>query len=308
MPEKHNFFLRMKARLALKGQWQTALLVMLLVTLPSMITQIVSMIRGGELQVVLLDALRTLSPEQIADPAFLKTLLDTQITENRLLPNLLSLAAFLLSPVLLLGSYHYFQQLLRGNPSLGWSAAFSRMPSFFKGLGLNLLVGLKCLLWGLPGLAGSALLLLLSHNIPSLSGYGASWIVTLSIVCYIGTLVPMIRAMFSYALSLYFLADHPDWKLRQCLDASKTAMAKQKLNLFTMELTFFVWQLAISYLSSLVLMLLGDVVYYVVSLGLSLALNVYRTCSLCAFYDAWRDPTRREEIPQKPPEEIDHLN
>ena len=47
MPEKNNFLLRLKARNALRGHWQTALLMMMLGSLVSWAAQAVSTIQGN---------------------------------------------------------------------------------------------------------------------------------------------------------------------------------------------------------------------------------------------------------------------
>ena len=95
-------------------------------------------------------------------------------------------------------------------------------------------------------------------------------------------------AFFRYALSMYFLVDHPDWRIRDCVAASKKAMANQKMNLFFMYISFIGWSLLISLLSNLIFTMFGQVLYLVVNLALNLALSVYQMCSVCAFYDAWR--------------------
>ena len=287
MLEKNNFILRLKARQALAGHWQTALVVMLAASLPGWIAQVASLMQGGGLQQQLLAILMYGNGEQLADPNYLLKLVEQQLGASRLITNVLSVAAFLVTPLFTLGMLRFFLELLRGRKDQGWTAVFALAKTGLKGLGLELLMGLKMLLWALPGLGCMALLILVVSITEGASPYGVSWMFTLMIVCYVGAIVPPIIAYFRYALSMFYLADHPDWRCRDCLKASIRSMAHQKLNLLLLRLSFLGWTLFISMVSNMALYMLGTVLYQVIYLGLSLALSVYVNCSLCAFYLAW---------------------
>lgn len=295
MMEKNNFILRLKARQALAGHWQTALVVMLVASLPSWLAQIASLVQGGGLQQQLLTVLQYGNPELLADPQYLLRLVEGQLGSARLLSNVLSVLSFLVTPMFTLGLIHFFLELLRGKKDQSWSAVFSRARTGLKALGVRLLMLVKMLLWAVPGLC---CLLLLLWAIPSdgrVSQHGLSWIITLMIVGYAAMIIPPIIAYFRYALSMFFLADHPDWSCRACVKASIASMSHQKLNLFLMQLSFLGWSILISLVSNMALFMLGNVLYQVLYLGLNLALSVYMNCSLCAFYLAWgtgADPIR----------------
>ena len=289
MPEKQNVFLRLKARKALAGHWQTALLIMTISSLLSWASQVASTLQGNDLSSQMLLLLQQAQTSDLIDPNAVLKLLNAHFGPSRLVANLLTLASLLAAPMFTLGVTHYFLELLRGNTEQRWTAVFSRASSWLKGLGLELLMFLKSLAWSLPGLAFLTVVMLIAMSSNSLSGYGASWLITFSIVGYLGAIIPAILAVFRYALSMYFLADHPDWRIRDCITSSKQAMAHQKLNLFMMYLSFFGWSLLISLVGDLVFSMFGQIAYLLVSLALNLALSVYRSCSLCAFYDAWRE-------------------
>lgn len=164
-----------------------------------------------------------------------------------------------------------------------------------KGLGVELLTLVKMLLWAVPGLCCMGIITYLAMTVDSVSRHGLSWMVTLTIVSYAATIIPAVIAYFRYALSMFFLADHPDWSCRACVKASIASMSHQKLNLFLMQLSFLGWSILISLVSNMALFMLGSVLYQVLYLGLNLALSVYMNCSLCAFYLAWgtgADPIR----------------
>ena len=289
MPEKQNVFLRLKARKALAGHWQTALLIMTISSLLSWASQITSIQQLGSFSSQMQNLLQQAQASDLIGFDAMMELVRTHFLSDRLVANLLMLASLLAAPMFTLGVTHYFLGLLRGNTEQRWTAVFSRASSWLKGLGLELVMFLKSLAWSLPGLAFLTIVMLIAMSSNSLSGYGASWLITFSIVGYLGAIIPAILAVFRYALSMYFLADHPDWRIRDCITSSKQAMAHQKLNLFMMYLSFVGWSLLISLVSNLVFSMFGQIVYLLISLALNLALSVYRSCSLCAFYDAWRE-------------------
>lgn len=283
----NNFILRLKARQALAGHWQTALVVMLVASLPSWLAQIVSLLQGGGLQQQLLLSLQYATEETLSDPGYLLRLVESQLGASRLLSNALSLLSFLVTPMFTLGLMHFFLELLRGQKDQSWTVVFSRAKTGLKALGVELLMLVKMLLWAVPGLC---CLLLLLWAIPSgggISQHGLSWIITLMIVGYAAMIIPPIIAYFRYALSMFFLADHPDWGCRACVKASIASMAHQKLNLLMMQLSFLGWSILITMVSNMALYLLGTVLYQVLYLGMNLALSVYMNCSLCAFYLVW---------------------
>jgi len=295
MPEKNNYFLRLRAKVTLKGHWQTALLVLIAASLLGWISQAVSLIQGNTLRQQLLGALMQADAATLANPGFWKQALALQFGPERLLSNLLALASWLVAPMFTLGAINYFLQLLRGNKEQSWTVIFSRANIWLKGLGTTLLVLGRLLLWALPGLAVLVAVMWITLSVESLGGFAASWLVTMSIVGYIGMLIPMIRASFTYAMSMHFQADHPDWRCRDCVNASKTMMQGQRLNLFMMYISFIGWQLMIGLVSDMVMMLLGQLFYLIINLGLGLALSVYQNCSICAFYEAWREPVTGDD-------------
>lgn len=295
MPEKNNYFLRLRARVTLKGHWQTALLVLVVASLLSWISQSVSLIQGNALRQQMMQALMQADASTFSSPEFWRHALSLQFGPERLLSNVLALVSWLVAPLFTLGVINYFLQLLRGHTEQSWTVVFSRASNWLKGLGTTLLMLGRSLLWALPGLAVLAAVMWITLSVESMSGFGASWLVTLSIVGYLGMLVPMIRAAFTYAMSMYFQADHPDWRCRDCVNASRTMMQGQRLNLFMMYISFIGWQLLIGLASDMALMLLGQLFYLLVNLGLGLALSVYQNCSICAFYEAWREPVTGDD-------------
>lgn len=130
-----SFYYKGKAKIALKGNWQTAMLVAFFSGVMTTLLQV--------LQLVLL-------PNQmnyVTMEAYAQALL--QVPQSNLVILLaVSLAALVLSPVLGMGCNHYFVQLNRGNDP-GFMGLFSRLNLFFKALWLFIRMFVQIFLWSL---------------------------------------------------------------------------------------------------------------------------------------------------------------
>lgn len=90
-------------------------------------------------------------------------------------------------------------------------------------------------------------------------------------------IIPGIVKSFSYAMTPFIMADHPEMTAREAIEASKEMMDGHKGELFTLGLTFFGWSLLAS-----------------LTLGIGyLWLNPYMNAAYAAFY---RDISAREAI------------
>ena len=146
-------YFRRKALDALKGHWQTALLVALIVNLPTLLMQGFSAYTGndrlGRMQTLIITASRdgVLSEQLILNE--IRTFLNST---GFWTVRGLELLAWLITPCLSLGMYKWLLDRLQGleDPV---STVFCRMNRFFRAIGLQLLIILKVLLWMLPGIA-----------------------------------------------------------------------------------------------------------------------------------------------------------
>lgn len=102
---------------------------------------------------------------------------------------------------------------------VSYGRIFAGYKSFFKALGLLLLVFLKIFAWSLL------------------------------------LIVPGIIAMFRYSMAMFLLADNPDWKITQCINESKRLMKGNKGKLFCLCISFIGWIL-LWYLFMAVLMII----------------------------------------------------
>ena len=136
------YIFKSKALRALKGNWQTALLVSFFATLPMTAVQ-------------LFQATQLPSVAALGDPAALRAAVAAVPAATWTLLGVLSALSLVLTPVLTLGCNVYFIRRLQGE-ELGFRGLFSRMGGFGKALLLYLLIYVKTFLWALllivPGL------------------------------------------------------------------------------------------------------------------------------------------------------------
>lgn len=129
------YVFKSKAVRALKGNWQTALLVSFCASLPLTLTQ-------------LFQTTRLPDPAEFASVEALRAALLAVPTQTWVLQGVLGVLSLLVTPVLAVSCAHYFLRRIRGE-ELGFAGLFSRMPQFGKALLLYLLMAVKTLLWSL---------------------------------------------------------------------------------------------------------------------------------------------------------------
>lgn len=130
-----SYYYKLKAKEALKGNWQNAMLVAFFSGVLGTVLQV--------LQMVLLPGQSGFATVE----AYADALLQVPM-QNWLALLLVSLLALLISPALGLGCNHYFVQLTRKN-DLGFSGLFSRIRLLGKGLWLYLRMAVQIFLWSL---------------------------------------------------------------------------------------------------------------------------------------------------------------
>ena len=143
-------YFRGKALAALKGHWQTALLIALIVNLPTLLIQGFSAFTGNDplvrLESLIVSASRdgVLSEKMLLDQinAFLNSASFWTVRG-------LELLAWLVTPCLSLGMYRWLINRLKGQEE-PVSIMFSRMNLFFKAIQLLAPSSLKCFTAGMP--------------------------------------------------------------------------------------------------------------------------------------------------------------
>ncbi|MBQ7305416.1 MAG: DUF975 family protein [Clostridia bacterium] len=283
-----NFELKLKARTALRNNWQTALMVALIASLPSLASQVVAIMTQSSYAHTMSGLMSSMqSGATVADLANL--LEEAGITLEGYLPTgLLNLLAAIISPFLTLGMLNYFFKLLRGEADAPISTVFSRRNCFFKAIGLNLMVFLRTFLWMLPGLVLEVLALV---AVTALSESLSMLAILLMYAGPVTMLVLGIRAALHYAMADRVMAETPSKGINQCIRESVAIMSQRKLLLFSLEISFFLWQIGLTLLESLLLGMVGNVLASTVSMALNFALNIYIQMAISAFYLYYRSET-----------------
>lgn len=271
---------RKAARDALKPNLATALMVCFLASLPTLLTSMMTSIAGKQLSETLRYYLLTFEEQTftgaLSVPQQLEQFLATAARElqQAITPTLklawgLSLAAALLSPVLMLGVTTHLLKLLRGEQG-ELRDVISRLGSFFKAILLNLLIWIKSFLWMLPGMVisiGASLLVFQTDGVWPVYLYGLGFVLIL---------VPGIRAMLHYILAPLILADEPSTGVLQCIRSSTAMMRTHKLDFVRLRLSFILWELAATMVTNMfsgLSAVLGITVNLAAQLGLSLYIN-----------------------------------
>lgn len=283
-----NYELKLKARTALRNNWQTALMVALIASLPSLASQVVAIMTQSSYAHTMSGLMSSMqSGATVADLANL--LEEAGITLKGYLPTgLLNLLAAIISPFLTLGLLNYFFKLLRGEADAPISTVFSRRNCFFKAIGLNLMVFLRTFLWMLPGLVLEVLALV---AVNALSESLSMLAILLMYAGPVTMLVLGVRAALHYAMADRVMAETPSKGINQCIRESVAIMSQRKLLLFSLEISFFLWQIGLTLLESLLLGMVGNVLASTVSMALNFALNIYIQMAISAFYLYYRSET-----------------
>ena len=280
-----------KARAALQQHWQTALLIALIVNLPSLLVQGISAFTNNDVMARLENMALQASGSAAAMNALPESV-RSMLSESGIVTMLiLSAVAWLVTPVLSVGMSHWTLERLRGQ-DLPVSAVFSRLRIFLKSIGLRLLIVLKVLLWMLPGLAVFlfSVIPLMRAN-PGNSGELVS-AVNISFHLVSAGMIAMavlgVMGYLYYAMAEFILADEPEERILSCARRSKMLMKGRRSVLMSLWLSFLLWYLLILMVSSMVAGIAGAVIALVLQMLGSLFLSVYMLASEGVFYEALR--------------------
>lgn len=284
---------RAKARAALRNHWQAALIIALIVNLPSLLVQGISAFTGNDFTLRLYSMAMDLSASgKAVSRSDLLSGLSGLLQDTGLMTMVgLGIAAWLVTPCLSLGMNHWALERLRGKEQ-PVSAVFSRLGIFLKSIGLRLWIALKVLLWMLPGAAVA-----LASLIPILDAEGKSEAELLSAVntgfslINIGTFLMLGLGVFGYlhyTLADLILADEPEERILACTRRSSQMMAGRKGALLSLLLSFILWYFLLLLVTSFLEDIVGPVFGLMLQMLGSLTLSVYVLLSEGAFYESLR--------------------
>ena len=283
-------YLKRLARTALKGHWLTAILIALIVNLPSLLVQGIAAVTGndlaGRLQNLLIASMNSsgtaVNMDRFADGVqAIRTETGIWVMQG------LNAAAWLLTPCLTLGMTAWMLGRLRGQEDGGVKGVFSRISLFLKGIGLRLFVALRIVLFMLPGAALSLLSLvplLMNGAGGQISQAALSASMGLQTVGLIAAMALGIMAAVRYGLSDMEMADHPEWSPIRAARASRDATKGLRGQLFAVYLSFVPWYLLGMLVSSLCFEMFGSVPALMLEMLVSLAISAYLNATVCGFY------------------------
>ena len=290
---------RRRARAAMKPIMPLLLVVAMIASLPSLIGQTVTLLTGADPNAMLAEyytqerMTAITSGDAAAVQAASQEIMDgvtAFFQEKAPFMVITTLITWLLSPVLTLGFNHTLIKTLR-REEIAVSTVLSRLPLFFKAIGLNLMIFLRLLLWMLLGMMLSMLgLRLLLWIMP---GFGTVVLLEPSIggllmlAAMAVMFVLMIRAMYSYRLATYIMADVPETGINASIRRSKEVMKGRRMELFGLEFSFLGWRLLLSMGQSMLLGLFGGVLGMTLGMFASLFLQTYLSMAETAFYQEY---------------------
>ena len=298
------FEFRRRARMAMKTIMPLLLVVAMVAALPNLIGQTVTLLTGADPSA----AITELYTQERITAMTAGDLNAAQVAAQEIMDGitlffqekgpfiaLTTLITWLLSPVLTLGFNHTLLKALR-KEEISVSTVLARLPLFFKAIGLNLMTFLRILLWMLPGMALSLAGATLMLFEPTVGG--------LVMLAAMGVMfVLMIRAMYSYRLAAYVMADVPETGINASICRSKEVMKGRRMELFGLEISFLGWRLLLSLGQSMLLSLFGGVLGLALGMFASLFLQTYVYMAEAAFYQEYAvgpvDAAPADEVPEE---------
>lgn len=109
-------------------------------------------------------------------------------------------------------------------------------------------------------------------------------------------IIPGIIAAYRYRQGLYLLLDHPEMGIMDCIRTSKNLMDGHKWELFVMDLSFLLWNLAVAVLSSALGSLMPLLFVELLVLPLSAFVTIYTGISYFLYYEALHGATYDSRI------------
>ena len=291
---------RRRARAAMKPIMPLLLVVAMIASLPSLIGQTVTLLTGADPNAMLAEyytqerMTAITSGDAAAVQAASQEIMDgvtAFFQEKAPFMVITTLITWLFSPVLTLGFNHTLIKTLR-REEVAVTTVLARLPLFFKAIGLNLMIFLRLVLWMLPGMALSMFGAVVTLLEPSIGGL-------LMLAAMAVMFVLMIRAMYSYRLATYIMADVPETGINASIRRSKEVMKGRRMELFGLEFSFLGWRLLLSMGQSMLLGLFGGVLGMTLGMFASLFLQTYLSMAETAFYQEYAvgpiDPVREDE-------------
>ncbi len=234
---------KMNAKRALTGAWGSAIGVMVITLLPSIMINILeTIIRtvSGVPEFMDYAATPSIAFDDMANVAVISTLISLMIS---------ALIFFVMTP-LQQGCARWFYHRTGGEqePVSGVFFYFESAKSYFRSLGLYFQIALRTFLWmllpALPMAATITFLLFYKHQFGGNLPNAAYAVVVILMVIWAILLVALsVLISLRYFLAPYLLAEHPEQKASQCIKSGVRLVKGHKAELFGFMLSFIGWML-----------------------------------------------------------------
>ena len=269
----NSFLFKQKARAALKGNWQTALVVTFFAGVFSTIAQVLQSVTMADVQRVAdsLTAALSILPQSgdisVKQAGELSQLYSRLIAAIDSVPQTLwvslivvNVLSIVLTPALSLSCCRYFICRDKGEELGVKDGLLGRLPIWLKALWLYVRMFVQVFLWSLL------------------------------------FVIPGVIAALRYSMAPYFLADDPTLSAGQAIAKSKEVMKDKKLSFLMLMVSFVWWSLAVTAAQWILQPLLGSVITLVAAQFLSLWVSTYINASYAAFYRAVSCPAGMDDL------------
>jgi len=269
----NSFLFKQKARAALKGNWQTALVVTFFTGVFSTIAQVLQNVTMADIQRVMdsLAAAFSALPQgaelTVQQAGELSDLYRRLISAINSVPQALwigliavNVLSIVLTPALSISCCRYFVCRDRGEEPGVKDGLLGRMPIWGKAFWLYVRMYVQVFLWSLL------------------------------------FVIPGVIAAMRYSMAPYFLADDPALSAKEAIAKSKEVMKDKKLSFLMLMVSFVWWSLAVTAAQFLLQPLLGTVLTLVAAQFFSLWVSTYINASYAAFYRAVTRPEGMDDL------------
>ena len=273
---------RLKARMALKRNFSTALLLSFLSDLPSLLAGVFAILSLSSFLQEVREGLLNQGQEYL-EKLSLMTIDDVymQMDHGLMTAGILCFIFSIVLVFLRLSAINSQFKLLRGQ-DISWKDAFSRVGQMYKAIGLTVSRAVLMILWLLPGIAVTVLGFFLSIRTSgdnlTIAAFGLeiTMLLGMSAMVFFG-----VWAYMRYVFAEYVMADKPETgvfaSIREARDLSKGNIRRMLM----MLLSFVFWYFLTSFLSGI----FSGVIGTVISMALSIIISLYMSICFAALYE-----------------------
>lgn len=269
----NSFMFKQKARQALRGNWQTALLVTFFTGIFTTVANVLQNVTMADIERVMgsisaaLSALPQNGDITAQQAGEVMQLYDRLFSAVNSVPAAMwiglvavNVLSFVLTPALSVSCCHYFIRRDLGEDPALKDGLLSRMPIWRRSLWLYVRMYVQVFLWGLL------------------------------------FVIPGVIAALRYSMAPFCLAEDPSLTAKQAIAKSKELMKDKKLSYLMLMVSFVWWSLLTTVVQLVLQPMLGVVVTLVAAQFMSLALSTYINASYASFYCAITRPGGTEQL------------